>query len=252
MNTPRASLESLAETGILPLEILHPGGLDTTRALLELCGVERGGRVLDVASGTGETASFMADSLGARVVAIDVSARMIQRARAKARARGVGGGIQLVRGDAHRLPLRDAVFDAAISECTLSLLDKRVALAEMARVVRPGGRVGVHEICWREGAPEALRRRLVQLEGERPETLAGWQSLFERAGLRDVHVVDRSDLIPRWMRESRRELGLGGYVRLAGRVLARWGPRGLARVLASERLFGSRHMGYGIIVGTKP
>lgn len=245
------SLEALIESEVLPLEILHPGGLATTRALAELCGIREGTRVLDVASGTGETACFLGDSFHAAVVGVDHSPRMVERAGQKVSDRQVRR-VRLVRGDAHRLPFRDGVFEVAISECTLSLLDKAVALGEMARVVRSGGRVGIHEVCWIEDAPETLKRRLLELEGERPESLAGWTRLFEAAGLEDVRAVDRSELIPLWMRESKRSLGVAGQVRAAGRVLRRWGAGGLRRVLASERLFRSKHLGYGMFIGVKP
>lgn len=247
----QASLEALVESEVLPLEILHPGGLAMTRHLAELCGIGDGTRVLDVASGTGETACFLDECFGAAVVGVDRSAPMIGRSARKARERHARR-VRLVRGDAHRLPFRGEALEVVISECTLSLLDQSAALEEMVRVVRSGGRVGVHEICLREEAPERVRRRLRELEGERPESLEGWERLFEAAGLADVHAVDRSELLPRWMRESRRSLGLGGSLRVAGRVLRRWGVRGLFRVLASERLFRSEHLGYGVIVGTKP
>lgn len=247
----KPSLEALIESEVLPLEVLHPGGLDTTRALAELCRVSESTPVLDVASGTGESACFLADSFGAAVVGVDHSARMVQRADRKARGRRTRL-VEFVRGDAHRLPFRDEEFEVVISECTLSLLDKVTALGEMARVVRSGGRIGVHEICWREGAPERLKQRLFELEGERPESLAGWRRLFEDAGLHDVRAVDRSELIPLWMDESKRSLGLGVQLRAAGRVLRRWGLGGLRRVFASERLFRSEHLGYAMVVGEKP
>lgn len=244
-----ASLEALIESEILPLEVLHPGGLATTRSLAELCGIGDGTPVLDIASGTGEAACFLGEAFGAAVVALDRSARMIERSSRKRSDRHARVG--LVRGDAHRLPFRDAAFEVAISECALSLMDKPTAIEEMVRVIRPGGRVGVHEICWREAAPDSVKQRLLELEGERPESLDGWTRLLEAAGLKDVRAVDRSDLIPLWMRESKRSLGLGGQLDVAVRVTRRWGLRGLWRVFASERLFRSRYLGYGVFVGVK-
>lgn len=247
----KPSLEALIESEVLPLEILHPGGLGTTGALAELCGIAGGTSVLDVASGTGESACFLSERFGAAVVGVDRSARMVERASRKASERQVQR-VRFIRADAHQLPIRNGTFGVVISECTLSLLDKAAALEEMARVVASSGRVGIHEICWREDAPDEIRQRLLELEGEEPESLMGWKRLFEAAGLRDVQVVDRSDLIPLWMQESKRSLGISGQLRAAGRVLWRWGLEGLGRVLASERLFRSDYLGYGIVVGVKP
>jgi len=244
-----ASLETLVETGMLQLESLHPGGLDTTRELLNACHIVRGSRVLDVASGTGETACLLAEELDARVSAVDDSEEMVRRGRAKAAERGVD--IVFERADAASLPFDDGTFDSAICECTLCLLDKPRVLAEMARVVRPGGTVGMHDLCWDEGAPDRLQRALRELEGEEPETLEGWRRLFEAAGLDQVTTVDKTDAKARWMRDSRRQIGFFGQIALTWRILRRWGLRGALRVLRSESVLSNRHLGYAIVVGTK-
>lgn len=244
-----ASMEALVEEGLLELESLHPGGLETTRRLVEQCRIQAGDRVLDVASGTGETACMLAEQVGADVRGVDHSEDMVRRARQKAEAHRVAAEFR--SADAGALPFDDASFDAAICECTLCLLDKPSVLAEMARVVRPGGYVGMHDLCWRERAPERLKRSLHELEGEEPETLEGWRHLFEAAGLEVVSTIDESEAKARWMRDSRAQLGLAGQVRLAWQALRRWGPVGLWRILRSERVFSSDYLGYAIVVGTK-
>jgi SAM-dependent methyltransferase len=245
----QASLEGLIETELLNVESLHPGGLELTEGLAELCEVRSGSDVLELACGTGESACFLAERRGARVVGLDASPRMIRRAEEKARARGLG--VAFRQADAHHLPFPDAAFDVAICECTLCIFDKEQVLREMVRVVRPGGRVGMHDLCWREDTPEDLKRTLAEIEGERPETLEGWQRLFARAGLANVRAVDKSPLIHRWMKESRKQLGLIGQLRLGWKVIRRWGIRGLRRILRSERVLSSKQVGYGIVVGTR-
>jgi len=244
-----ASLEALVEAGMLELQSLHPGGLDTTRGLAEACGIGPGTRVLDVASGTGETACFLATELGARVTGVDYSQEMVGRARAKADA--LDAEVAFERADAGELPFDDASFDAVICECTLCLLDKRRVLREMGRVVRPGGVVGMHDLCWHEGASPRSKRALAEIEGEEPETLEGWRELFESVGLHDVSTVDKSAAKARWMSDSRKQLGWAGQARLAWEVLRRWGLRGLWTVLRSEQVFSSKDLGYVMVWGTK-
>ncbi|MBI4565345.1 MAG: methyltransferase domain-containing protein [Planctomycetes bacterium] len=243
----RPSLEALAEAGMLKLESLHPGGLALTRELAERCNIRDGTGVLDIASGTGETACFLAEVFAARVVGVDRSETMIRRAKAKARAKGLAAAF--TKGDATHLPFGDAGFDAAICECTLCLFEKERALGEMARVVRPGGCVGIHDLCWKEEAPDCLRSTLAEIEDERPETPDGWRKLFHHAGLTDVHAFDKAGVMLRWMADSRKQLGATGRLGLAARILARWGVRGLWSVWRSERVFASGLLGYGIIVG---
>jgi SAM-dependent methyltransferase len=247
----QASLEKLIESEVLTIQCLHPGGLDLTRELADACKIGIGMTVLDLASGTGETACFLSERFGAHVVGVDLSEKMIRKAEEKARAKGQGL-VKFQRADAGQLPFVDAAFDVAFCECTLSLLDKKKVLNEMARVVKSGGRVGMHDLCWRNSPPDDLRSTLMEIEGEQPETLDGWQELFRQAGLMEIIAMDKSDLIPGWMKESKKQLGLIGHAELIIRIIRRWGIRGLWRVLRSERVFSSKHMGYGIVVGTKP
>ena len=195
VSTDEASLEKLIETEVLKVESLHPGGLELTRELAELCNIDKGTSVLDVASGTGESACFLSERFGAHVVGIDLSDQMIGRAEEKRRARALNL-VEFRKADAGDLPFPDAAFDVVICECALCFFDKEKVLGEMARVVKPGGRVGIHDLCWKESAPDDLKRTLLEIEGESPETLEGWNRLFHEAGLMEIIAVDKSDLVP--------------------------------------------------------
>ncbi len=246
----RASLENLVEGEELGFEILHPGGMSITQELADLCGVAKGTSVLDVASGTGETACYLTEKMGARVIGIDGSDYMVERALKKAKQRNLA--VEIRKGDARQLPFDDNTFDAVISECTMCILDKEKAIKEMMRVVKPNGRVGFHDICWKGDTPERVKKRLTEIEGERPETLEGWKALCEKAGLTHVQAIDRSAIIPPWMKETTRNLSLASIVRIVLKVARMWGISGLMDIWESERIFQSRHTGYGIFVGKKP
>ncbi len=155
------------------------------RAVARITGARPGERVLDLAAGTG-TSSLTFTATGADCVACDFSLGMLQAGRARlarppgARgARGVRGGaeppreqggsggdrppgrLSFVAGDALRLPFRDAAFDAVtISFGLRNVADPGAALAEMARVTRPGGRLVVCEFSTITIAPvDMLYRR---------------------------------------------------------------------------------------------
>lgn len=243
-------MEHLVESEDLGLEVLHPGGLEITRELAELCHIGPDSKVLDVASGTGESACYLAANFGCRVVGVDASDFLIERAKKK-----TGGShlpVEFQPGDAHHLPFDENTFDVVMSECTICVLDKERALREMVRVATPGGYIGIHDICWQEGAPEHLKHRLAEIEGEEPETLDGWKSLFEKAGLIDIRIVDKSPLIPLWMREVKKTLGITGQLRIFLKVIKTWGIHGFRRLRESEQIFQSQYMGYGLVVGRKP
>jgi len=113
------------------------------RAMVDAIAAAPGDRVLDVATGTGMVAAELVDRWGCRVVGIDQSAQMLAAARAKlARDPRLASRVELVRGEAERLPFADDEFDALTFTYLLRYVDDPAAtLQELARVVRPGGRV---------------------------------------------------------------------------------------------------------------
>jgi arsenite methyltransferase len=126
---------------------LHPGGERATHRALELIGLGRGDRLLDVASGSGTSALLAARELGATVTGIDYGEQAVIAAAAAADAERLDDRVQFIRGDAEALPVPDASFDAVLCECSLcTFLDKPRAAAEIGRVLRPGGRVAISDV----------------------------------------------------------------------------------------------------------
>ena len=136
----------------------------------DLAGLAPGSVVLDVASGTGDLALELARRVapGGEVVGCDFAEAMLERARAKAAARGHGGALaggavapRFEWADAMSLPYADRSFDAAtVGFGARNFADLARGLAEMARVVRPGGRVVVLEITTPTKPPLSLFSRL--------------------------------------------------------------------------------------------
>jgi demethylmenaquinone methyltransferase/2-methoxy-6-polyprenyl-1,4-benzoquinol methylase len=133
--------------------------------------VRPGDTVADVGCGTGDLA-FACLEAGARaVLGLDFARPMLERARQKARARGLEARVSFALGDATRLPLADASVDAWCSAFVVrNIPDLDAALAEACRVLKPGGRLAVLEIPRLE--PSLLRpairlhfTRLVPLVG---------------------------------------------------------------------------------------
>lgn len=106
-------------------------------------------RVLDVATGTGLVARDLVERYGCRVVGLDQSAPMLSRARAKVGADPkLAARVELVEGQAEALPFGDAEFDHLTFTYLLRYVDDPAAtLRELARVVRPGGRLACLEFC---------------------------------------------------------------------------------------------------------
>jgi ubiquinone/menaquinone biosynthesis C-methylase UbiE len=170
-------------------------------------------RVLDVGAGSGGAAIALA-ARGLAVTAIDASAKMVERIRTRAAARGAALDVRLMDGQALTFP--SASFDAALSVFGVILfpLPER-GLSEMRRVVRPGGRVAV--VTWTE--PQSyelaaeLGRALQSVWPDRPlrplpaqlryRQETDFRTLFRAAGFADVKVeTARSELTApsaRWL-----------------------------------------------------
>jgi demethylmenaquinone methyltransferase/2-methoxy-6-polyprenyl-1,4-benzoquinol methylase len=122
------------------------------RRATDLAQVHRGGRALDLATGTGDLALELATRVGpgGEVVGVDFSERMLELARIKADARSAsldGARVRFESGNALALGFPDGEFDAAtVAFGARNFSDLDRGLSEMARVVRPGGRVVVLEI----------------------------------------------------------------------------------------------------------
>ncbi|MFP8880994.1 MAG: metalloregulator ArsR/SmtB family transcription factor [Myxococcota bacterium] len=151
--------------------------------------IDPGLTVADIGTGTGILAIELA-RLGVSVVAIDHSARMLDAARAKISAEP-GLEIDLRHGEANALPLRDGEVDAALAHMVLHYLPSPgEAIAEMARIVRPGGRVIVVDFVSHQN--EWMRQELgVTWLGFSADEVAGW---FEEIGLVDYNRHEHEGL----------------------------------------------------------
>jgi demethylmenaquinone methyltransferase / 2-methoxy-6-polyprenyl-1,4-benzoquinol methylase len=122
-------------------------GLDRRwRRLAAEAAIRPGDRVLDACCGTGDLA-LAGTRAGGKVTGVDFSERMLERARAKSDA------VEWVLGDVTALPFADGAFDAVtVGFGIRNVPDLEVGLAELARVLRPGGRLACLEITRPDGA----------------------------------------------------------------------------------------------------
>jgi len=164
--------------------------------------------VLDVAAGTGIAGRALAPQVRA-VVALDATAAMLEAGRAAAAEEGVANVLFLL-GDASALPFLDASFDVALTRFSLHHLeDPARAVAEMARCLRPGGRILVADIVAADDPGVAREQdRLERLRDPshlRLQTAAGLAALLRHAGLGAVRVETRDVERPlaAWLAQTR-------------------------------------------------
>jgi SAM-dependent methyltransferase len=180
--TDRASLPSAA--------VLASLGCGNPTAVAEL---REGETVLDLGSGGGIDVLLSAKRVGTagRAIGLDMTDEMLALARRNATEAGATN-VEFVKGTIERMPLPDASVDVVISNCVINLAaDKSSVFREIARVLRPGGRMGVSDIVADDLLDAARRAELGSYTG----CIAGALSFREyrnglrAAGLTDVEVV---------------------------------------------------------------
>ena len=125
----------------------HPGGEALTERLGSFLNLGPGKHLLDVASGKGSSAIYLARRYGCEVVGVDYSRELVAEATAATEAAGLADRVQFRTSDAEALPFPDGFFDALICECAFCTFpDKATAASEFARVVRVEGRLGLSDL----------------------------------------------------------------------------------------------------------
>lgn len=213
------------------------------RRTVELAGIARGSRVLDVCCGTGASALPAAAEVGptGSVIAVDLADRLLTRGRAKARALHLDN-VEFTPGDMEALRLPDACADVVL--CVLGLYyaqDPPRALAELWRVLRPGGTLAV--TLWGERALEPGQTLFLSaVADERPEfdsraprhtsrlgDPSALTEAFQLAGVHDPTILQET-LVHPCTPDDFWTIVLGSGYRIA---LDAMGPTGAARVRTS-------------------
>jgi arsenite methyltransferase len=246
-------LDMQAEVGITK----HMGGFAATNELLSLCHVGDAREVLNVGCGIGVGVAYIAREFGCRVVGVDISEKMIEWSRLRAREERVEENVEFRVANVLDLPFEDNRFDVVIVESVLAFVeDKPRALRECIRVTKPGGYVGLNESYWtKDPSPEMIALAQDSIGSSIP-TKETWQMLWEASGLRDRTVN---------LRQIDTRLEMRDRLQWVGR---RWALRGFSRLLrlfftnpdlrqSTMRFFGStsldatKEIGYGLFVGRK-
>lgn len=136
----------------------HPGGTALTERLGTLLHLGPGQHVLDVAAGRGTSAIHLAQRFGCSVLGIEYSHASVERATLAAQAAGVAHLVTFEQGDAERLAVPTASFDAVVCECAFCTFpNKATAASEFMRVLRPGGCVGLSDLTRKGELPADLQ-----------------------------------------------------------------------------------------------
>jgi len=141
-------LDNLSIDDLAPIDEFHSRRRQATKDLAAMLAPSAGAHVLDIGSGLGGPARYLAKVCGCRVTGIDLTAEFVAAAADLTRRTGLTDRVDFRQGSALNLPFQDASFDLAWSQNVAMNIDDRPRyLAEMRRVLKPGGRLAIQDVA---------------------------------------------------------------------------------------------------------
>ena len=234
----------------------HPGGLGLTERLGEIVGLSPESRVLDVASGKGTSAIFLAEHFGCKVLGVDYGSQNVDAANQEAAAKGLGERVHFQRADAESLPVPDAAFDVVICECAFCTFPSKSAAAnEFVRVLCPGGHVGLSDLTRASVLPEELDSLLAWIACiADAQPIDGYTACLHGAGLMVEHVETHEEVLIQLVHQVRAKL-LGAEIMVALKKLDLPGVNfSAAKQMVKDvsAAIEELQLGYAIIAAAKP
>ena len=214
------ALDGLTEEILKDYDQDHFGGLEAVDVLAEKAGIDASSRVLDVCSGMGGPARYLAHRRGCRVTGLDITKSRHEAAVRLTALVRLDHLVDLRLGNALDMPFADATFDVVIGqEAFAHVPHKPRLIAECARVVRPGGIIAFTDILRCDGLSAAELERLQSgMTFQSLESLEGYSQLLAERG---CALLVRDDLSAWWTEVLKRRLEM--YRSLKDTTVAKFG-----------------------------
>jgi ubiquinone/menaquinone biosynthesis C-methylase UbiE len=190
---------------LAPIDQFHAGGLKATAELAKALAPGPSDSVLDVGSGTGGPARFLAATYGCHLTGIDLTEAFVEVATMLSERVGMSDKTSFLRADALDLPFPDAAFDHVWTiHVAMNIADRDQLYGEIHRVLKPGGRLAIFDVVQAEGGPVIFPVPWART----PEisfllTSGAMRDVLTRAGFRIGSWVDKTDLTLEWVLEQR-------------------------------------------------
>jgi ubiquinone/menaquinone biosynthesis C-methylase UbiE len=212
MNRLRSALTALGPedrpltiSQLSAMDQFHTRGIEATIELARLAGLAKGMNVLDVGSGLGGPARFVAQAVGCSVTGVDSSKAFVAAADYLSERTGLGTATTFLVGDALRLPFSAGEFDAVLLQhVAMNIRDRFGLYREIRRVLKTGGQFATFDVVSRDGgAPEFPVPWSRTPEGSFLMTADETREAIERAGFRTNIFRDDSEPAKAWFTKLR-------------------------------------------------
>ncbi len=244
--------------------LLTPGGEDLYRQVALLTSLSPGVEVLDVGCGTGAVLEYLLREHGVQGTGVEADPYLVSRVREHFKEVGLAGDVTLQEASPANLPFRDMTFDVAIGEVGLAAaVEPEEAIRELVRVVRPGGRVVLIQLVWKEALTDARKEILTDHLGVKPLMTVELRRMLLDAGVEELHIEDWTEGDSASRSRGRKPFPdlaelftLGERLGILKKARKRWGWRGVRTALRREMevhrfLTRERALGLSLVTGVK-
>ncbi|TIW93060.1 MAG: class I SAM-dependent methyltransferase [Mesorhizobium sp.] len=199
---PEDQLLTPQQLGVL--DQFHTRGLAATAELAQLAGIAAGMSVLDVGSGVGGPARFLAATYGCRVTGVDLSEPFVDAARYLSERTGQSGQLSFQTANALALPFDDGRFDIALLQhVAMNISDRARLYREIRRVLKSGGRFATFDVVFGEGEPHYPLPWARTSATSFLLTIDATREAIEPAGFRMLAWQDDTDAAKAWFAQLR-------------------------------------------------
>jgi ubiquinone/menaquinone biosynthesis C-methylase UbiE len=186
------------------LDQFHTRGLAATTELAALAAITSPMSVLDVGSGVGGPARFLAATCGCRVTGVDLSAPFVDAARYLTERTGQSGQVSFEVANALELPFKDGSFDAVLLQhVAMNISDRARLYGEIRRVLKPAGRFVTYDVVLNAGDPHYPVPWARTSATSFLLTAAATREAIEAAGFRNLAWRDDSETAKAWIAQMR-------------------------------------------------
>jgi sarcosine/dimethylglycine N-methyltransferase len=188
----RGHLDGLVPEDLFAFDQDHYGGLPVVDALAERALIDAGSQVADFCAGLAGPARYLAHKYGAIVTCIELNPHRAPGAADLTRRVGLARRVRIVRGDVMRVPVASDTMDAVISqEAMLHVPDKRAALSEAYRVLKPGGRLAFTDWAEHRRLEAADARSMWRgIAAQSVQSFTTYPQMLREIGFRNVEAED--------------------------------------------------------------
>ena len=250
--TETSFLDMQADIGVSK----HIGGFEATVELLSLCHIEDAQEVLNVGCGIGVGSTYIAKNYDCHVTGVDISEKMIEWSRLRAREEKVEAKVEFRIADVRELPFEAGRFDIVFAESVLIFVEEKAqAIRECVRVTKPGGYFGINEGFWTVQPSAELIALARNAVGPCVPTLETWRALWEASGLQE-RVIETRQADARSEVKSRIQwIGWQWLLKAWGRALRLYISSPKIRQSIKKQFDvppeAFQYLGYGLFVGKK-